>query len=177
MSVKALIAFSAKILVMIFVIRHIKSWQFTHAELKLNITAVGNFLCIIICLRQIWKERAHFFLCFKVKLARFKLHSVHIIYRLIGLDTKQNTVRKAVLFIYIMAVVCNHKVGADFFGNANKLRINSFLLLYAVVLKFYKKVILTEKRLIKKSLLLCSVIVSVKQILRNFTGKTGRKAD
>ena len=74
-------------------------------------------------------------------------------------------------------LVCNHKFGADFFGNANKLRSNSFLLLYAVVLKFYKKVIRTEKRLIKKSLLLCSVIVSVKQILQNFTGKTGRMSD
>ena len=145
MPAQALVTAAPEIVKVVFVIRHIKARQLSHAEFKLNITAVGNSLCIVKSFGVIAENRAHFFLGFQIKLVCLKLHFVFFVYITACLDAEQNPVGFSVLFFDVVAVVCRHEPYADFTRDPYQIGNNALLLVDSVILKLNIKVILSEQ--------------------------------
>ena len=130
-----------QILVVIPPVRHIERRKMPFPELKLKAAFFGNFRRVVNRFGHVREKGAHFILAFKVKLVRFKVHSVIIVKRFSCLDAKQHVLILRVLTHEIVRVVRGDKRRVRFARKLNEERIQSFLILNSVILKLYVKLV------------------------------------
>ena len=148
-----------QILVVIPPVRHIERRKMPFPELKLKAAFFGNFRRVVNRFGHVREKGAHFILAFKVKLIRFKVHSVIIVKRFSRLDAKQHVLIFRVLTHEIVRVVRGDKRRVGFARKLNEQRIQFFLILNSVILKLYVK--LVKKLLIFINLCLGALKISV----------------
>ena len=176
-AVHALIAAAAKIIEMVFAVRHIKARQLALAERKGDLTAVGDLLCVLDRFGISAEQRAHFVLGFQIKLIRLKLHFILVADGAARLDAEQNAVGAAVLFFDIVAVVGRRHADAGFRGDPRQAGQNALFLLDAVILQLDKEVLTPKEITVIHRLFQRAVIVVLQQPLRYLTGKAGGQAN
>ncbi|CDA76740.1 na+/proline symporter [Clostridium sp. CAG:242] len=117
----------------------------------------------------------HFLTGFYVELLCFKLHPVIFLQGMVCLDTDQDFLGRAVLFLQIMAVVGRNQTHSQLPGKAHKIRNNLLLLGNAMILYLNKVAVLAEHIQIKLCCFLCLCIIVLIQCPWHLTCKAGRQ--
>ena len=92
----------------IIALRHRKLRQQQMAEFHLHIAAVGNFIGIAQSLRAIAEQRLHLIIAFQIIAVVVEAHTIRLINRARCLDAQQNILRRGILLLHIMQIVCRH---------------------------------------------------------------------
>ena len=158
-------------------LRHRKLRQQQMAELHLHVAAVSNFIGIAQSLRTIAEQRLHLIIAFQIIAVVVKAHTVRLINRARRLDAQQNILRRGILLLHIMQIVCRHQTKTELLRQLLQLRAYLVLLIKVMVLNFQKVVFLAENVYIFLNAATCSLQVVLQNHLRHLAGNAGTEAD
>ena len=158
-------------------IRHRKLRQQQMAELHLHVAAVGNFIGIAQSLRTIAEQCLHLIIAFQIIAVVVEAHTIRLINRAGRLDAQQNILRRGILLLHIMQIVCRHQTKTELLRQLLQLRAYLVLLIKVMVLNFQKVVFLAENVYIFLNAATCSLQVVLQNHLRYLAGNAGTEAD
>ena len=158
-------------------LRHRKLRQQQMAELHLHVAAVSNFIGIAQSLRTIAEQRLHLVIAFKIVAVVVEAHTIRLINRARRLDAQQNILRRGILLLHIMQIVCRHQTKTELLRQLLQLRAYLVLLIKVMVLNFQKVVFLAENVYIFLNAATCSLQVILQNHLRHLAGNAGTEAD
>ena len=156
-------------------IRNLILWDFIVSEFKCHITSVGNFLSVFNSRKRIREQFSHLFFAFYKELSSLVTHPVLVRNLPARLDAKKHIMCFHISFICIMHIVRTYKLYPQFLAHSDKLLVYKLLIVYAVILKFQKKVVFSKTIPVFFSYFLCILIKPSYNISRYLTGKTRRK--
>ena len=147
------------------------------AELHLHVAAVSNFIGIVQSLRTIAEQRLHLIIAFQIIAVVVEAHTIRLINRARRLDAQQNILRRGILLLHIMQIVCRHQTKTELLRQLLQLRAYLVLLIEVMVLNFQKVIFLAENIDIFLNTAACSLQVVLQNHLRHLAGNAGTEAD
>ena len=147
------------------------------AELHLHVATVSNFIGIAQSLRTIAEQCLHLIIAFQIIAVVVKAHTVRLINRARCLDAQQNILRRGILLLHIMQIICRYQAKTELLRQLLQLRANLVLLIKVVVLNFQKIIFLAENINIFLNAATCSLQVVLQNHLRHLAGNAGTEAD
>ena len=158
-------------------LRHRELRQQQMAELHLHVAAVSNFIGIAQSLRTIAEQCLHLIIAFQIIAVVVEAHTIRLINRARRLDAQQNILRRGILLLHIMQIVCRHQTKTELLRQLLQLRADLVLLIKVMVLNFQKVVFLAENVYIFLNAATCSLQVVLQNHLRHLAGNAGTEAD
>ena len=107
-----------------------------------NVAFIGNLFRVCNSFGIVEEHLAHFIFAFEVKFVDAHLHSVLFVNKPVRLYAQKYVLRFRILFFYIMYVVCGDGFYIKLLRKLSKPRQDYKLLLNAVILKLYVKIVL-----------------------------------
>ena len=161
----------------IITLRHRELRQQQVTELHLHVAAVGNFIGIAQSLRAIAEQRLHLVITLQIIAIVIEAHTIRLINRARRLNTQQNILRRGILLLHIMQIVCRHQAKTKLLRQLLQLRADLVLLIEVMVLNFQKVIFFAENINIFLNTAACSLQVILQNHLRHLAGNTGTEAD
>ena len=158
-------------------LRHRELRQQQMTELHLHVAAVGNFIGIAQSLRTIAEQLLHLIIAFQIIAVVVEAHTIRLINRARRLDAQQNILRRGILLLHVMQIICRYQPQTELLRQPLQLRADLVFLIKVVVLNFQKVIFLTENIYIFLNTAACSLQVVLQNHLRHFTGNAGTEAD
>ena len=162
-----------KVGLILHTVRGLEIRQLCLAEGKRKVALLCDFICVFAGLRHHREQLVHLSGAFQIELISLKLHPIHIVDGLAGLDAEQDALHLGVLLRDIVGIVgCRHR-DTGFPREADKLRQNDPVLLQTVILQFNVVVALAEKVPIPQRRLLGTVVIPCQNRSGNLACKAG----
>ena len=161
----------------VIALRHIEAGELGDAELDLHVAAVRDALCIVDGLLNIGKEASHLLFALDIELASGITHTILIGQLFARLDTQKDIVGFRVLCVCVVAVIGGDQRDAHLAAHFQKLRVDSLLVLIAVVLQLEEKIPLSEDIQIAFCRLAGARRISPDDLARHLAGQAGGRSD